>query len=375
MEVVRPVGGRHTLELALAPWVRASDVRADVQDDPHGRGMRILAYALYDVAQTDGAAHVVYHARQWHLVLCATYSKGLWHDAYGARLVVPVDARGAASELRPFTLYDTHVVGLACERGVAKLELGADAVIRLVRVARLGASDALGLAMHVFAAANTAPIFPGTHVLADLREFAAQEGGLLAIIEDPYERAFTTFHTKLTAFAKVGLVGASMGAHYGRVLLSLFRMFASTDLDLDNGPVCVLLRAHRDGHCRVVDDETVEDLARRVGAAYATSGGARALDYIGLIANFVGVTLGDARDGSEALERLEKETRERQQKDDKWNATKGLLAAGVAGLGTVYYAVWPIVSELFATTAIGSVIGGAVGAGLLSVGSTSARFE
>jgi hypothetical protein len=250
MAVLRP-SLRHSLPLhvLLAPWVRASDVRADIADDPDGRGVRILAYALYDATQADCAAHVVFHESKWYLLVCATYSKRAWHDVYGAMLHVAPAPREL--DIKPVAVYEELAASIACEVGLVHLRLAPAAAVRLARVPALGANLRLSLAMHLLSAGRTMPIVPGTHVLAGLREFAATEGNdLLRLIEDPYERVFTTVHTKIAASARsVGV----LGEQYGRVLLSLLRMFTSTDLE-DGGELGALLRATPNGHFRVVSE-------------------------------------------------------------------------------------------------------------------------
>ena len=250
MAVLRP-SLRHSqpLHVLLAPWVRASDVRADIADDPDGRGVRILAYALYDATQADCAAHVVFHESKWYLLVCATYSKRAWHDVYGAMLHVAPAPREL--DIKPVAVYEELAASIACEVGLVHLRLAPAAAVRLARVPRLGENLRLSLAMHLLSAGRTMPIVPGTHVLAGLREFAATEGNdLLRLIEDPYERVFTTVHTKIAASARsVGV----LGEQYGRVLLSLLRMFTSTDLE-DGGELGALLRATPNGHFRVVSE-------------------------------------------------------------------------------------------------------------------------
>ena len=254
MAVVRPdlrVSG--PMHVRLAPWVRASDVRADIADEESGRGIRLLAYALFDATQAHCAAHVVEQGGSWYLIVCATYSARAWHDAYGAMLHVAPrneDPRG-----RSIGVYDPIHASVACEVGLVHLRLAPTAAVRLARVPALSTSDGLSLAMHLMRAARTMPIIPGSHVLAGLREFAATEGNdLLKLIEDPYERAFTTMHTRLSAFARTSLGVGGVGAYYGRVLLSLVRMFTSTDLDVDEGHLGVLIRATPGGHYRIESD-------------------------------------------------------------------------------------------------------------------------
>ena len=254
MAVVRPdlrVSG--PMHVRLAPWVRASDVRADIADEESGRGIRLLAYALFDATQAHCAAHVVEHEGSWYLIVCATYSARAWHDAYGAMLHVRPrneDPRGPS-----IGVYDPIHASVACEVGLVHLRLAPSAAVRLARVPGLSSSDGLALAMHLMRAARTMPIIPGSHVLAGLREFAATEGNdLLKLIEDPYERAFTTMHTRLSAFARTSLGVGGVGAYYGRVLLSLLRMFTSTDLEVDEGHLGVLIRATPSGHYRIESD-------------------------------------------------------------------------------------------------------------------------
>lgn len=255
MAVVRPdlrVSG--PMHVRLAPWVRASDVRADIADEESGRGIRLLAYALFDATQAHCAAHVVEHEGSWYLLVCATYSARAWHDAYGAMLHVAPrkdDPRGRSS----IAVYDPINASVACEVGLVHLRLAPTAAVRLARVPALSMSDGLALAMHLMRAARTMPIIPGSHVLAGLREFAATEGNdLLKLIEDPYERAFTTMHTRLSAFARTSIGVGGVGAYYGRVLLSLLRMFTSTDLEVDEGHLGVLIRATPSGHYRIESD-------------------------------------------------------------------------------------------------------------------------
>jgi hypothetical protein len=336
--------------------VRASDVRADIADDARGRGMRVCAYALYDAALAGGAVHVAYYARGWYLLLCATYSRGMWHDVYGARLNVPAE-RVAAPDLRPSTMYDELVAEIACEGGVEELVLEPSAPVRAARLSRSSEADALAVAMHVLTAARTAPVFPGTHLLADLREFAATEKTeLLKSIEDPYERTFTAFHAKLTAFAKVGLVGAAVGAYYGRVLLSLFRMFAGTDLELDAGPLCVLLSVHSDGHRRVADEDVVRELVGRVRDAYGESEPELGVNYIRFVAKFLDIDDASIKEATEELGQLEaaaaKKHEDKINSDAfKRNAGKVVGVAGLfaAGAGAVYVAYLGVaaVSALF----------------------------
>ena len=263
MAVVRPdlrVSG--PMHVRLAPWVRASDVRADIADEESGRGIRLLAYALFDATQAHCAAHVVEHEGSWYLIVCATYSARAWHDAYGAMLHVRPrneDPRGPS-----IGVYDPIHASVACEVGLVHLRLAPSAAVRLARVPGLSSSDGLALAMHLMRAARTMPIIPGSHVLAGLREFAATEGNdLLKLIEDPYERAFTTMHTRLSAFARTSLGVGGVGAYYGRVLLSLLRMFTSTDLEVDEGHLGVLIRATPSGHYRIESDVSAAVAALR----------------------------------------------------------------------------------------------------------------
>jgi hypothetical protein len=177
-------------------------------------------------------------------------------------LHVAPDERGADTRL--ITVYDPTVATIACEVGIKHLRLAPNATVRLARVSRLSQGDALALGMHTMCKGNTTPIIPGGHVLAGLREFASEGRGLMYMIEDPYERVFTSFHAKLSAHARTGRVGTSVGASYGRVLVSLFRMFTSTDLDIESGPLCALVRATPNGHCRIVDEASIEELVEQI---------------------------------------------------------------------------------------------------------------
>ena len=332
MRIVRPGLRKATaLQLPLAPWVRASDVRADIADDAAGRGTRILAYALYDATQTGGAAHFAFHEGAWYLLLCATYSARAWHDVYGAMMHVAPDERGADTRL--ITVYDPTVATIACEVGLRHLRLGPNATVRLARVARLSQGDALALGMHTMCKGNTTPIIPGGHVLAGLREFASDGRGLMHMIEDPYERVFTTFHAKLSAHARTGLVGTSVGASYGKVLVSLFRMFTSTDLDIESGPLCALVRATPNGHCRIVDEASIEELVEQIRDRHKHEDGG--IDYACVLYQIVTgqpYTSSTAADGMKAmLTRIENSART-QAKDSTWKSNLGKAWASVRAI-------------------------------------------
>ena len=383
MAVVRPelrVSG--PMHVRLAPWVRASDVRADIADDESGRGIRLLAYALFDATQAHCAAHVVEHEGSWYLIVCATYSARAWHDAYGAMLHVAPrteDPRGPS-----IGVYDPIHASVACEVGLVHLRLAPSAAVRLARVPGLSSSDGLALAMHLMRAARTMPIIPGSHVLAGLREFAATEGSdLLKLIEDPYERAFTTMHTRLSAFARTSLGVGGVGAYYGRVLLSLLRMFTSTDLEVDEGHLGALIRATPSGHYRIESDVSAAVAALRDVLA---DDDVDAVGYMSVLYKLVsGKEFPIVEAAATAQTQLDKvgamakkleaqqkaalaDTNSAQGKERWWNESRRWIAAGgygVAGLaGTVATATALISSGIFAMPAALLGVQGAWTAGI-----------
>ena len=380
MAVLRPALRRSLpLHVLLAPWVRASDVRADIADDPDGRGVRILAYALYDAAQADFAAHVVFHDFMWYLIVCATYSKSAWHDVYGARLHVAPTPREL--DFKPVSVFEPLAASIACEVGLVHLRLARTASVRLARVPALSANDRLSLAMHLLSAGRTMPIVPGTHVLAGLREFSATEGNdLLRLIEDPYERVFTTLHAKMSASARsVGVVGEQ----YGRVLLSLLRMFTSTDLE-EGGELGAILRATPNGHFRVVAEIPEADLAVLRSALPTDETDSGYMQVLHMLVTGKPFNAKEAvRDTIKKFEAISKELDKNAKSAatdannkarlNRWVKIGGLVAGTALSVGVLYFYSDGVLSAL---SSLGSVASDAAGAAAAAADAAApAAFE
>ena len=252
---------RVSLVVRLAPWVTAELVREDMEDATSGGGVRCVAYALFtSLREREPRLHVVRHRGRWCLIVHAFYTSGRWVDVY----VVPLSAtRGEHVKRAVVTLH----------AGVRKVDLDMADHVLTARAHAVSKMDALFVAAHAMRASGATPIIPGSHVLSELRDVANAAHSeklrdLLPLMQDPYEQAFTAYHTHLQAFARQGLVGGHMGAYYARNLITTLRLSGiASDLDVDEGPLCLIIKPHHDQHYRVANYE--RDVQHLVGSVDA----------------------------------------------------------------------------------------------------------
>lgn len=229
--------GRAT-QIALAPWITPTLLGSELGEAASRRGVRLVAYALYDALQQKiPVMHFVRIRGALYLVVYAAYADMMWHDAHVLR------TRHAKGRL----FFETAT-------GVERVELGRANVYALCSRWH-HARAALFVGMHLMRSVGATLIVPNTQALAELRADKSM-ADLLPALTDPFEATFTKYHADVAEWAKRGVEGERHAATYGKSILAMLRMHGvQGELELDASSVCSLLLPHEE-HYRVADYES-----------------------------------------------------------------------------------------------------------------------
>ncbi len=225
------------LVVAVAPWLEPTLLARELGEASGGGGVRALAYAMYEALQERSPRlHLAWHEGRWELVVHARYDGG-WRDVHALRLTA-----------------HKRTLELDLATGVRRLRVRA-LRLYMLHVRRLGAIEALYLAMHMMRTVGATPVVPNTQAVAELRS-DAQLAALLPVIQSPFERAFVKYHEELALFARRGLLtGTGLAAYYGRSIMCMLRTYGvEGELEVEAGALCALLMP-ADQHYRVADYE------------------------------------------------------------------------------------------------------------------------
>jgi hypothetical protein len=229
--------GRAT-QIALAPWITPTLLGSELGEAASRRGVRLVAYALYDALQQKiPVMHFVRIRGALYLVVYAAYADMMWHDAHVLR------TRHANGRL----FFETAT-------GVERVELGRANVYALCSRWHHERA-ALFVGMHLMRSVGATLIVPNTQALAELRADKSM-ADLLPALTDPFEATFTKYHADVAEWAKRGVEGERHAATYGKSILAMLRMHGvQGELELDASSVCSLLLPHEE-HYRVADYES-----------------------------------------------------------------------------------------------------------------------